>query len=91
MKLGHPVCFDVTHSTQLPGGSSNGGARVTGGRPDCAPMLAKCAVVAGVQALFIETHPDPSNARSDAATMLTIETALQLLDDVKKLRDATAG
>ena len=52
MDLNYPVCFDVTHSTQLPGGSSQDGAKITGGRPDRGPMLAKCATAAGVQTLF---------------------------------------
>lgn len=88
MKHNWPVCFDVTHSTQLPGGSSSGEDRITGGRPDCAPMLAKCAVVAGVQALFMEVHPDPRNGKSDSATMLSIEEASELLGQLKKLREA---
>tara|TARA_Y100000589_G_scaffold331429_1_gene384924 strand:- start:1703 stop:2581 length:879 start_codon:yes stop_codon:yes gene_type:complete len=88
MKHGWPVCFDVTHSTQLPGGSSSGDGRITGGRPDCAPMLAKCAVVAGVQCLFMEVHPDPRKGKSDSATMLGIEEACELLGQLKKLRDA---
>jgi 2-dehydro-3-deoxyphosphooctonate aldolase (KDO 8-P synthase) len=51
-------------------------------------MLARCAVVAGVQALFIETHLDPANARSDAQSMLTLEQAVDVLVQVVKLRDA---
>lgn len=82
MQLGWPVCFDVTHSTQNPGGQGTS----TGGRPECAPTLARCAVVSGVNALFIETHPDPANALSDAATMLPIETAAKLLGDLATLR-----
>jgi 2-dehydro-3-deoxyphosphooctonate aldolase (KDO 8-P synthase) len=84
MDLGCPVCFDVTHSTQQPGGEGTH----TGGRPDRAPLLAKAATAAGVHALFIETHPDPSQAMSDGATMLTLETALGLLGDVARLRGA---
>lgn len=84
MDLGYPVCFDVTHSTQQPGGQGT----QSGGRPDRAPLLAKAAVVAGVHALFIETHPDPPNAASDAAVVLPIETTRDLLADVARLRDA---
>ena len=87
MDLGWPVCFDVTHSTQQPGGQGTS----SGGRPDRAPMLAKCAVVAGVQALFIETHPEPKTALSDAATMLPLHVTLELLGDLKRLRDTTAA
>lgn len=78
-----PVCFDCTHSTQLPGSGET-----TGGRPEHAPLLARAAVAAGVQALFIECHPDPRNAKSDASTMLSLEEAEQLISDVSKIRAA---
>jgi len=84
MDLGHPVCFDVTHSTQQPGGL---GAS-TGGRRDRAPLLARLAVAAGVHALFIETHPDPDHARSDAAVQLPVERTLALIDELAALRRA---
>ena len=84
MDLGRPVCFDVTHSTQQPGGL---GAQ-SGGRPDRAALLARAAVAAGVHALFMETHPDPSQALSDAATMLSLDAACSLLADVARLRRA---
>ena len=69
-----PVCFDVTHSTQLPGASSQ-----SGGRPDRAPLLARAATAAGVHALFIECHPCPADAHSDGATQLPLEDIPQLL------------
>ncbi len=84
MRLGCPVCFDVTHSTQNPGGHGTS----TGGRPECAPLLARSAVAAGVQALFIETHPEPATARSDAATMLPLSQTLDLLGRLAKLHEA---
>jgi 2-dehydro-3-deoxyphosphooctonate aldolase (KDO 8-P synthase) len=84
MKLGWPVCFDVTHSTQQPGGEG----KSTGGRPDTAPLLARCAVAAGVHCLFIETHPDPPSAKSDAATMLPLEQTLSLLGELAHLHAA---
>jgi len=87
MQLGWPVCFDVTHSTQNPGGQGD----ATGGRPECAPTLAKCAVAAGVQALFIETHPEPAKAKSDAATMLPVAQVLGLLGELARLHDAVQG
>ncbi len=86
MQLGWPVCFDVTHSTQNPGGGAGGTS--TGGRPECAPTLARCAVAAGVQALFIETHPEPGTAKSDAATMLPLSQTLNLLGELTRLRGA---
>jgi 2-dehydro-3-deoxyphosphooctonate aldolase (KDO 8-P synthase) len=93
MQLGPPVCFDVTHSTQNPGAGSGGGSgggaagTTTGGRPECAPTLARCAVAAGVSALFIETHPQPAAAKSDAATMLPLEQTLDLLGQLAKLHE----
>ena len=86
LELGRPVCFDVTHSTQQPGGQG----AASGGRPERAPLLARAAVAAGVHALFIETHPDPPKAESDAATMLEIETALELLGDVARVYEVVA-
>ncbi|MEM6457992.1 MAG: 3-deoxy-8-phosphooctulonate synthase [Planctomycetota bacterium] len=84
MQLGRPVCFDVTHSTQNPGGEGTS----TGGRPECAPTLARCAVAAGVHALFLETHPDPTHAKSDAAVMLPLPQTLGLLDELTRLHEA---
>ena len=82
--LGVPVCFDVTHSTQQPGGQGT----MSGGRPDRAPLLAKAAVAAGVDALFIETHPDPKSGRSDTATMLPLAVLKELLPQLAKIRAA---
>jgi 2-dehydro-3-deoxyphosphooctonate aldolase (KDO 8-P synthase) len=78
-----PVCFDVTHSTQTPGS-----AEQTGGRPERAPLLARAATAAGVNALFIECHPTPSTAVSDAATQLPLATMKSLLLQVAAIRDA---
>ncbi len=79
-----PVCFDCTHSTQLPGAGEQ-----TGGRPDRAPLLARAAVAAGVHALFIETHPQPSCAMSDASTMLPLDTISDLISRLAALHRAT--
>lgn len=72
-----PVCFDVTHSTQLPGSGEQ-----TGGRPERAPLLAKAAVAAGVPALFMEAHPNPPEALSDAATQLPVKDLPKLLGQI---------
>lgn len=80
MELGWPVCFDATHSTQRPGESNT-----SGGRPERAPLLAKAAVAAGVQAIFLETHPDPVHAQSDAACMLPLDQTLTLIDQLARL------
>ncbi|MEL6498678.1 MAG: 3-deoxy-8-phosphooctulonate synthase [Planctomycetota bacterium] len=83
LELGVPVCFDVTHSTQLPGSGSQ-----TGGRPERAPLLGRAAAAAGVQALFIETHTDPANAKSDGATVLPIDVASEIIRDAAAIRSA---
>ena len=84
MELGRPVCFDVTHSTQQPGGEGT----KSGGRPERAPLLARAATAAGVDALFIETHPTPQKALSDGATMVPLERMEGLLEGVARVRDA---
>jgi 2-dehydro-3-deoxyphosphooctonate aldolase (KDO 8-P synthase) len=78
-----PVCFDVTHSTQLPGSGTQ-----TGGRPERAPLLARAATAAGVHALFIETHPDPSKAKSDGATVLPLDVASDIITTCARIRKA---
>jgi 2-dehydro-3-deoxyphosphooctonate aldolase (KDO 8-P synthase) len=78
-----PACFDVTHSTQLPGSGEQ-----TGGRPDRAPALARAAVAAGVHAVFIECHPNPPAALSDAATQLPLDTIPALLASLARVREA---
>src|SRR4051812_46155925 len=81
-----PVCFDCTHSTQLPRAGEE-----TGGRPERAPLLARAATAAGVHALFIECHPDPKTAMSDSATMLPMSIMPGLLASVARIRAACAG
>lgn len=81
-----PVCFDCTHSTQLPGAGAQ-----SGGRPERAPLLARCAVAAGVHAVFLECHPDPPNAASDGATMLRLDEVDDLLASLAGIRDALAA
>jgi 2-dehydro-3-deoxyphosphooctonate aldolase (KDO 8-P synthase) len=83
MDLGRAVCFDVTHSTQLPGAT-----QTTGGRPERAPLLARAAVAAGVHAVFLECHPDPSVAYSDGANMLRLGEVAPLLRDLASIREA---
>jgi 2-dehydro-3-deoxyphosphooctonate aldolase (KDO 8-P synthase) len=84
MELGCPVCFDVTHSTQLPGA----GETASGGRPERAALLARAAVAAGVHAVFIECHPDPPRALSDAATCQPLERMDGLLGQIAAVRAA---
>jgi len=81
--LGCPVVFDVTHSTQRPGGLGNASA----GMPDMAPVLARAAVAAGANALFMEIHPDPSRALCDAACMLPLDKVGALVTTCKRIFD----
>jgi 2-dehydro-3-deoxyphosphooctonate aldolase (KDO 8-P synthase) len=87
MDLGPPVCFDVTHSTQLPGA----GATATGGRPERAALLARAAAAAGVAALFVECHPDPPSSRSDATTVQPLDAMADLLAAAAAIRAAASG
>jgi len=80
---GVPVCLDCTHATQQPGTGP-----VTGGSRRFAPLLARAGVAAGVHALFIECHPDPDNAMSDAATQIELDTLGPLIETVACIRRA---
>ena len=79
--FGYPVCFDATHSVQLPGGLGE----KTGGQREFIPMLAKAAVAVGTDCLFIESHPDPDNALSDASSVLDLKDLPPLLDILQEL------
>ena len=78
-----PVCFDATHSTQLPGAGVQ-----TAGRPERAPLLARAAVAAGVHAIFLECHPNPACALSDSATQQPLEGISDLLEQLAAIRSA---
>jgi 2-dehydro-3-deoxyphosphooctonate aldolase (KDO 8-P synthase) len=80
-ELGHPVVFDITHSTQQPAGMGD----KSGGNPQFSPLLARAAVAAGVDGIFLECHPDPTNAKSDAATMLDLKEVGPLLASLKQI------
>ena len=78
---GKPVCFDVTHSTQQPAGQGT----QSGGNPKYSPLLARAAVAAGVDGLFVECHPNPAEALSDAASMLPLDVIPELLHECRNL------
>jgi 2-dehydro-3-deoxyphosphooctonate aldolase (KDO 8-P synthase) len=80
-KLDCPVVFDATHSVQQPGGFGD----VSAGRREMAPILAKAAVAAGANGLFIEVHTDPEKAKSDAASIMPIDWLEDLLEVCKKI------
>jgi 2-dehydro-3-deoxyphosphooctonate aldolase (KDO 8-P synthase) len=79
-----PVVLDVTHSLQQPNQQSG----VTGGKPALIETIAKAGIATGVDGLFIETHPDPSNALSDGANMLHLNGLKELLEKLLKVRKA---
>ena len=82
---GCPVVFDGTHSVQLPGGlgSSSGGQR------EFIPVLARAAVAVGISGLFMETHPDPANAKSDGPNAWPLDAMEPLLRVLKALDEVT--
>lgn len=83
-KLGYPVCFDGTHSVQLPGGQGT----QSGGQRDMIPVLSKAAVAAGCNVIFLESHKDPSQAKSDAASVIAIKDLPSLLRTLKAINQA---
>ncbi len=76
--FGHPVCFDATHSAQQPGAAGTS----TGGNREAIPYLARAASAVGIDALFMEVHPDPERGLSDAATMWPLDRLEALLRQV---------
>jgi 2-dehydro-3-deoxyphosphooctonate aldolase (KDO 8-P synthase) len=82
MKAFAPVVLDVTHSLQQPNQNSG----VTGGRPDMIETIARAGIAAGVDGVFIETHFDPANAKSDGANMLHLDYLEKLLSNLVSLR-----
>ncbi|OGX07728.1 MAG: 3-deoxy-8-phosphooctulonate synthase [Omnitrophica WOR_2 bacterium GWA2_47_8] len=80
-RTGYPVVFDASHSVQQPGGLGT----VSGGQSEFIPLLARCAVAAGCDAVFMETHPNPKKALSDGPNMLPLNTLEKLLKDLKAI------
>jgi 2-dehydro-3-deoxyphosphooctonate aldolase (KDO 8-P synthase) len=83
---GFPVIFDATHSVQLPGGAGNS----SGGQREFAPLLAKAAVAAGADGIFIEVHPDPDRARCDGPNSLPLTNLHDLISRLKAIRRLVA-
>ncbi|KAF3362758.1 2-dehydro-3-deoxyphosphooctonate aldolase [Chlamydiales bacterium STE3] len=80
-KLGCPVCFDATHSVQLPGGKGDS----SGGEREFVAPLARAAIAAGANSLFIEAHQDPEQAKSDGSNMLNFKDLPKLLDVLEEI------
>ena len=81
--LGVPVVFDATHSVQSPGSTGT----TTGGTPELIPLLARCGLAAGADAVFLEVHPEPARAKSDAGSQLPLEAFAPLLANLVRHRN----
>jgi 2-dehydro-3-deoxyphosphooctonate aldolase (KDO 8-P synthase) len=80
-RLNYPVCYDATHAVQKPGGLGS----QSGGDREFIPILAKAALAAGANCLFIESHPEPAKAKSDAASVMDFKDLDRLLPQFKQL------
>jgi 2-dehydro-3-deoxyphosphooctonate aldolase (KDO 8-P synthase) len=87
-QTGAPVVFDATHSVQLPG--TGPGGTTTSGQREMIPTLARAAVAAGCDALFLEVHPDPERALSDGPNSLRLDDLVDLLSVCLRIREAIA-
>ncbi len=85
-KLGYPVIMDATHSVQLPGGDKQ-----TGGQPEFIKPLARAAAAVGIDGLFLEVHPEPEKALSDAASQFPLKDLKGLLVDIKNIDKVIKG
>jgi 2-dehydro-3-deoxyphosphooctonate aldolase (KDO 8-P synthase) len=83
-----PVVFDATHSVQLPSASADGDHAVSGGQPEFIPLLARAAVAAGVDGVFLEVHDNPKEAKADGANALESTKLRDLLKEILAVRKA---
>lgn len=83
-KIGYPVIFDATHSVQKPGGNGIS----TGGNREYVPYLAKAAVAAGADGIFMEVHPEPDQALSDGSNCVKLDMVEKVLNDIQKIYNA---
>ncbi|WP_437225458.1 3-deoxy-8-phosphooctulonate synthase [Planctomicrobium sp. SH661] len=79
--MGCPVCIDATHSVQRPGGSTTGGNRAM------VPFIARAAVAAGADAVFMETHPDPNKAKSDGPNQVRLDDLEKVFEQLTRVRE----
>jgi 2-dehydro-3-deoxyphosphooctonate aldolase (KDO 8-P synthase) len=82
--FGYPVVFDATHSVQIPGGLGH----ASGGQAEFIPTLSRCAIAAGADALFLEVHENPKQAKSDGSNSLAMPDLKDLLVTLKEIRRA---
>ncbi len=85
-----PVVFDATHSVQLPSASADGDHAVSGGQPEFIPLLARAAVAAGVDGVFMEVHNNPQEAKSDGANALESTKLREVLKELLAVQKAVA-
>ena len=85
--MGYPVIFDATHSVQLPGGAG----KASGGDRRMVPCLARAAVAAGIDGLFLEVHPDPDRALCDGPNSLALDSLPELLATLKRIDAVVRG
>ena len=83
-----PVVFDATHSVQLPSAAEGNGVAASGGQPEFIPLLARAAVAAGVDGVFLEVHDNPAQAKSDGANALDLELLPEVLDQLIAIESA---
>ncbi|MDO8899382.1 MAG: 3-deoxy-8-phosphooctulonate synthase [Bacteroidales bacterium] len=86
-EIGVPVIVDVTHSLQQPNQESG----ITGGKPSLIGLIAKAGIVSGADGIFMETHPDPANAKSDGANMLHLSKVEELLEKLVRIKEAISN
>jgi 2-dehydro-3-deoxyphosphooctonate aldolase (KDO 8-P synthase) len=87
-RMGVPVSIDATHAVQLPGADPRTGGASTGGRREGVPIIARAAVAAGADAVFLEFHPDPDKALCDGPSCLPLDGAAELLRTCKAIHEA---
>jgi 2-dehydro-3-deoxyphosphooctonate aldolase (KDO 8-P synthase) len=85
--FGYPVCFDASHSVMVPGGLGDR----SGGQREFIPILAQSAVAAGCNCVFIESHPNPAEAKSDASSVIDFKDLPALLDKLERIYEVVHG
>lgn len=90
-RLGVPVTIDATHAVQLPGADPRTSGGSTGGRREGVPIIAKAAIAAGADGVFLEFHPDPDKALCDGPSCLPLDSAAQLLTTLKAIHQTVAN
>jgi 2-dehydro-3-deoxyphosphooctonate aldolase (KDO 8-P synthase) len=83
-----PVVFDATHSVQLPSAAEGNGVAASGGQPEFIPLLARAAVAAGVDGIFVEVHDNPAQAKSDGPNALDLKLLPEVLNQLIAIRAA---